>query len=411
MFVRKPVLDRHPVQNTLVAVALGIAIFMLTPQISPVLSKTETLSFFRSSDAAPETDEVSVGFLPPDYKAKRRPAPVKAKGILMTGYTAGGSRFESLLKLVRDTELNTVVIDIKDERGEISWVPRSAPARMAAAGLPKIIDPAATIRRLHRAGVYVIGRIVSFKDPILAAARPDLALQDTQGGIWKDSKGNGWLDPYSTEAQDYVIALGVEAVELGFDEVQLDYIRFPSDGDMTTAYSRYKDDRPAYEVIRHFVARSHDQIVPRGAYISADLFGLVALVSDDLGIGQKLELIARHVDYVSLMLYPSHFNKPEYGIADPESEPYRTVQVSLRDAKRRIAGTGAKLRPWLQDFTLQTPYTPAEVYAQIKATEDEDIGEWLLWNARNRYTVDALRPAPGSKVPPPTTEEDDLVSR
>jgi hypothetical protein len=412
MFVRKPVLDRHPVQNTLVAVALGIAIFMLTPQVSPVLSKTETLSFFRTNKAAPTTNDLSVAPLPADFKARRRPAPVRAKGILMTGYTAGGSRFSSLLRLIRDTELNTVVIDIKDERGEISWVPRSAQARMAAAGLPKIVDPAATIRRLHRAGVYVIGRIVSFKDPILAAARPDLALQDTQGGIWHDLKGNGWLDPYSTEAQDYVISLGVEAVELGFDEIQYDYIRFPSDGDMTRAYSRYKDDRPAYKVIENFVARAHDQIVPRGAYISADLFGLVALVSDDLGIGQKLELIARHVDYVSLMLYPSHFHKPEYGIADPEKEPYRIVQVSLRDAKRRIAGTGAQLRPWLQDFTLPggVPYTPAEVYAQIKATEDEGVGQWLLWNARNRYTVDALRPAPGSKGPPPQADNT-LVSR
>jgi hypothetical protein len=174
-------------------------------------------------------------------------------------------------------------------------------------------------------------------------------------------------------------------------------------------WASHKDERPPYEAIRQFFARARSQIVPRGAYISSDLFGLVALVLDDLGIGQKLELIAREVDYVSLMLYPSHYHKPEYGIPDPEKEPYRTVYVSLRDAKQRIAGTHAKLRPWLQDFSLRVPYTPAEVRAQIQSVEDQGIDEWILWNARNRYTEDALRPAPGARLPPP--EEDSLTSR
>jgi hypothetical protein len=335
---------------------------------------------------------------------------MKVKGILMTGYTAGGSRFNELLELLRRTELNTVVIDIKDERGEISWIPRSRQARMAVAGLPKIVNPASTIRRLKRAGVYVIGRLVTFQDNYLTRVRPDLAIQDLRGGIWKSAKGLGWLDPYSIQAQDYNIALALEAIELGFDEIQFDYVRFPTDGDTTKMWSRYKDERAPHDAIRQFLARARAQIVPRGAYISADLFGLVALVVDDLGIGQKLELIAREVDYVSLMLYPSHYNKPEYGIADPEKEPYNTVSVSLRDAKERIAGTRAKLRPWLQDFTLRVPYTPAEVRAQIQAVEDSGAGEWMLWNARNRYTEDALRPAPGAKVPPPEAS-DSLVSR
>jgi hypothetical protein len=140
--------------------------------------------------------------------------------------------------------------------------------------------------------------------------------------------------------------------------------------------------------------------------MSSDMFGLTALVSDDLGIGQKLELMARQVDYVSLMLYPSHFNKPEYGIPDPEKEPDRTVSLSLRDAKRRIAGTGAKLRPWLQDFSLAVPYTPREVRLQIDAAEHLGVHQWLLWNATNRYTEDALR-ATGDRPPP---EPDSSVS-
>jgi hypothetical protein len=403
MFPRKPLLDRRPVQNGLVAVALGVAVFMLAPPVSPMWAEDTPIPFL-----APHRESTLT------FKPIPRRKPVKVKGILLTGYTAGGSRFDDLAigrnSLIGRTELNAVVIDIKDERGEISWIPRSAQARMAGAGIPKILDPAATVRRLKRNGIYVIGRIVTFQDPIMARVRPDLAIRDRRGGVWRSYKGLSWLDPYSLEAQDYAISLAVEAVQLGFDEIQFDYVRFPSDGDTSKMWSRFKDERPPHEAIQQFLARARSQIVPRGAYISADLFGLVALVLDDLGIGQKIELIAREVDYVSLMLYPSHYNKPEYGIPDPEREPYRTVAVSLQDAKDRIAGTRAKLRPWLQDFTLRVPYTPAEVRAQIQAVEDAGIDEWILWNARNRYTEDALRPAPGARVPPPETDSG-LVSR
>ena len=408
MLLRRPVLDRHPVQNGLVAIALGITVFMLAPPVSPMWGEESIFPFLTQRN--PDTlSSFTIAPLPEDFEPKRRRTPVKVKGILMSGYTAGGSRFTELLELLERTELNAAVIDIKDERGEISWIPRSRQARMAGAGLPKMADPAATIRRLKRAGEYVIGRIVTFQDSIMASVRPDLAIQDLRGGVWKSTKGLSWLDPYSIQAQDYNIALAIEAVELGFDEIQFDYVRFPTDGDTAKMWSRFKDERAPHDAISQFLARAREQIVPRGAYLSADLFGLVALVIDDLGIGQKLELIAREVDYVSLMLYPSHYNKPEYGIPDPEREPYATVAVSLRDAKERIAGTKAKLRPWLQDFTLRVPYTPAEVRAQIQAAEDTGVGEWILWNARNRYTEDALRPAPGAKVPPP--EADSLVSR
>ncbi|HYZ91960.1 MAG TPA: putative glycoside hydrolase [Actinomycetota bacterium] len=409
MVLRQPILNRHAVQNSLVAIALGITLFMAVPPVSPLFAENSVLPFLAPKHESTLTS-FKVGPLPPDFEPVRRPKPVKVKGILMTGYTAGGSRFDDLLALLKRTELNTAVIDVKDERGEISWIPRSEQARMAGAGYPKILDPAATIRRLHRAGVYVIGRIVTFQDSIMSSVRPDLAIQDLKGGPWKSYKGLSWLDPYSIQAQDYNISLAVEAVELGFDEIQFDYVRFPSDGDTGSMWSRYKDERAPHDTIRQFLARARGQLVPRGAYISADLFGLAALVSDDLGIGQKLELIAREVDYVSLMLYPSHYNKPEYGIPDPEREPYKTVAVSLRDAKRRIAGTRAKLRPWLQDFTLRVPYTPAEVRAQIQAANDNGIDEWILWNARSRYTEDALRPAPGAKVPPPEAG-DSLISR
>jgi hypothetical protein len=409
MLARRPLFERRGFQNVVISAALAVAAYMLAPPLSPVLSRSEGLPFFGSSDNE-QAELLTVGPLPDDFEPIPRPRPTKVKGILMTGYTAGGSRFDDLVELVDRTELNTVVIDIKDERGEISWIPRSQQARMAGAGLPKIVDPQRTIAQLKAKDIYVIGRIVTFQDSYLSKARPDLAIQSLDGGLWRNRKDLSWLDPYSKEAQDYVISLAIEAIQLGFDEIQFDYIRFPTDGDATKMWFQHKDERLPHDVISDFLAKARAQIVPRGAYLSTDLFGLVALVSDDLGIGQRLELIARQVDYISLMLYPSHYNLGEYGIPDPEKEPYKTVSVSLKDALERIKGTKAKLRPWLQDFTLRVPYTPAEVRQQIEAAEDLGIDEWLLWNARNRYTEDALKPAPGAKLPPPDADES-IVNR
>src|SRR5688572_15106412 len=407
MVGRRPLLERRSVQNVLIVVALAIAAYMLAPPFSPVLSRVEGLRFISSEPSEPQ-QILSVGPLPEDFEPVRRPPPVEAKGILLTGYTAGGSRFDELVAMIDRTELNAVVIDIKDERGEISWTPRSPQAAMAAAGRPKILDPEKTIRQLHSKDIYVIGRIVTFQDDYLPRARPDVAARDAGGGLWENHKSLTWLDPYSTEAQDYAISLAIEAIELGFDEIQFDYIRFPTDGDTTKMWLSHKDERLPHDVIADFLERAREQIVPRGAYLSVDLFGLVALVSDDLGIGQRIEMIAEHVDYISLMLYPSHYNKGEYGIPDPEREPNKTVSLSLADAKRRLEGTGAKLRPWLQDFSLAVPYTPVEVRAQIDAVEDAGINEWLLWNARNRYTEDAIRSVTSK---PPPDEEDNLVNR
>ncbi len=387
---------RPAFERILILVALGIAAIMLLPFTSPLLSSD--LPFSREREIAPPTVDVAplhftAATLPLAAEEVERPPAPDARGLLMTGYTAGGARFETLLDMIRRTELNAVVIDIKDESGEVSWLPEREWGNLAGAGRRKIRDPAALIESLRREDIYVIGRIVTFQDPILAEARPDLAVQDTKGGIWRTTKGIGWGDPFSEEVQRYNIELAIEALELGFQEIQYDYVRFPSDGDLNRAWFRHRDLRPETRVIQQFLARARSEIVPRGGYISADLFGLVTLATDDMGIGQRLDMIAQEVDYVSLMLYPSHYAKPEYGISDPEADPYQTISLSVKDAKRRIAGTRAKLRPWIQDFSLKVRYTPKEVRAQIQALEDEGITEWLLWNAGNRYTEDALRPA------------------
>jgi len=391
------------IQKSLVAVALVIAAVMLLPTTSPVFTPDGPVARVADRLAIPGAEDAegrspAVDALLPDAtggasEVRERPDVPAVKGILMTGYTVGGERFEQLLGLIGRTELNAVVIDIKDEAGELSWLPQRERAAMAGAGRRKIPDPAAEIKRLKDAGAYVIGRVVTFQDPVLAEARPDLAVADARGGTWKTEKGLGWVDPYSPEVWAYVIDVAKEAVDVGFDEIQFDYVRFATDGDVGRIWYPHRDARPPTEVIRSFLAAARRELHASGANVSIDLFGLVTLVTDDLGIGQRIEILAREVDYVSPMLYPSHYEAGNYELPDPEAEPAKTVALSLRDAKRRMAGSGAKLRPWLQDFSLRIGYSPAHVRAQIDAAESEGVHEWLLWNAGNRYSEDALRPA------------------
>ncbi len=388
-------------QRALVLVAAAISVVMLLPPISPLFSRWSFSMPFSGSGAAEQpgvivSEPVKAALPFPDEETdpeepQERPSPTKAKGLVASGYTAGGSRFDDLIDMIERTELNAVVIDIKDEAGEISWVPETPRLRLAGAGRPKIDDPEEVIGELRDRDIYVIGRIVSHQDPILAEARPDLAVQDTHGGIWRNRHDLGWVDPYSPEVRTYLFDLAKEAVSLGFDEIQFDYIRFPSDGDISRIWYPHQDLRTREQVIKGFFEEAREELVPMGAYISADLFGFVTIANDDQGIGQRIHQIAEEVDYLSLMIYPSHYTPGNYGLDDPESSPYELIRQSLIDAQERIEGTRAKLRPWLQDFSLRVRYGPAEVRAQIRAAEELGVDEWLLWNAGNYYTEEALR--------------------
>src|SRR5581483_5490568 len=302
MFVRRPFFDRHSVQNTFVVAALVICVIMLVPSLSPVLGDAQVVKALRSSrpwralgalGRTPVTGipQATFGTIPVAKAAKRR-APVQVRGVLLNGYTAGGTRLGDLLDLVKRTELNAVVIDVKDERGEISWIPRTPMAKLAAAGVPKILDPKAMVARLHRAGVYAIGRVVAFRDPKLATARPDLALQDTRGGPWRSTNGVLWTDPYSSEVQDYNIAVAVEAVEDGFDEIQFDYTQFPTDGDTARVWPRYADGRARPLVLANFLARARSQIDGRGRYTSVTAFGDTVITDAHPAAAQDLRLMA-----------------------------------------------------------------------------------------------------------------------
>ena len=335
--------------------------------------------------------------------AKRAPARVHVRGIYLTGYTAGHrERFEELLRLVDETELNAMVIDIKDDWGKITYRSDVADAVAAGAVEGKIQDIDQLLRTLRQKNIYPIARIVTFKDPAIVRTRPELAVRNTAGEIWRDRTGAAWLDPYNRETWEYNLAIAREAALKGFREIQFDYVRFPSDGPVRTiVYPKY-DGRGRADVIADFLTYAHKELEPYHVFVSADIFGLITSVSDDQGIGQVLEKLAGGVDYLSPMVYPSHYALGTFGLPDPDAAPYETVFRSLADAARRL-GEDRKLilRPWLQDFSLRNRYGPGEIKSQIRAVEDLGLKEWLLWNAANDYSEEGLRKAPADTRPGP----------
>jgi len=327
---------------------------------------------------------------------------VHGKGIYLTGYTAGmESRVNELLKLSDETEINAMVIDIKDDRGEISYESNVPLAKETGAGRKKIKDLDALLHTLHQHNIFPIARIVVFKDPIVSSKRSDLAVHNKNGGVWKDRKGLSWLDPYNKENWNYIADLAKEAVEKGFKEIQLDYIRFPSDGATVNAIYPAQNEWDRAQTIEEFLAFMRKEMEPYEVPLSVDIFGLTTSVTEgDMGIGQKIVGMSEQVDYICPMVYPSHYIPGNFGLKNPDRQPYETVFYSLKNAKERVGHTGVKIRPWLQDFSLQSVYTAEEVRAQIKATYDNNIQEWILWNAGNRYTRAALEPEKTREVGP-----------
>ncbi len=317
--------------------------------------------------------------------------PVQAKGVHVSIWVAADTKlYKGIIDMVTRTELNSVEIDLKDESGRVGYDTSYPLARLVESGTSKGgIDMQRAMDKMWFNDIYSIGRIVCFKDPILAKKRPDLAVRTPDGSLW----GNGqWLDPYSKEVWDYDIGIAKEAAKLGFKEIQFDYVRFPSDGNTTTCRYPSQDSRVPEDVIADFLKYARDELHPLGVVVSADVFGLTASDQGSMGIGQNISKMAQYLDYLSPMVYPSHYNTGEYNIANPEANPHDIVYMSLEDFKKKLEGTNCKLRPWLQDFTLKLPYGATEVLAQIKACYDCGVDEWLLWDAECTFTESALQP-------------------
>lgn len=319
----------------------------------------------------------------------------EARGAHVSIYMAASdSDTGKLLDLVARTELNALEIDLKDEAGMVGFA-LDYPLARQANSTSDLIKMDGLVDRLRYRDVYSICRVVSFKDPKLAKARPDLAVHDRSGAPW----GKGfWMDPYSTEVWDYNVAVAVAAAKAGFNEVQFDYVRFPSDSDTTTCVYPHQDGRSPKEVISGFLSYAREKLAPYNVFISADLFGLTASSQGEMGIGQNVPSVAQQTDYISPMVYPSHYHLGEYNIKVPENNPADTVYRSLMDFKKQTAGTGSSLRPWLQDFSLKVTYTPDMVRAQIDATEKAGVHEWLLWDPNCTYSESALKPKKATRA-------------
>ncbi len=331
----------------------------------------------------------------PAPKAKKT-EPVRA--LYISGWTAGGKeRWSQLLSLVDKSELNAVVVDVKED-GMISYDTDLALARSVGAHKKQIRNIDDKLAELKKRNIFAIARITCFRDKLVPKKRPDLAIQRPDGVPWRDNAGHLWLDPYSKENWDYNVDLAIDAAKHGFNEIQWDYVRFPSEGRERAMRfpAKSKDDkRSEARVIAAFLQYAREKLRPHNVLVSADVFGLTtsARPDYDLGIGQKLELMAPHLDYVCPMVYPSHYRRGDYGIPHPNASPYRTVLRALKDGNKKLAKSDCKMRPWLQDFSLGgVRYGERQVRAQIQAARDNGIQEYLLWNAANRYTSAALYP-------------------
>ena len=342
-----------------------------------------------------------------DFDNVRFLRPDNVRGLYVSAWAAGSSRrMDELIQIAATTEVNALVIDIKDATGFISHRTDVALAReIGADGEIRIRDLPGLLDRLDEAGVYPIARIVVVKDPLLAAARPQTAVQDTSGGVWMDSKEIIWQNLFDEELWDYNVALAREVAEMGFPEIQWDYIRFPDApaSDMARAVFPGGEGRSRVDAVRGFLRHAQDELSDLPVRSTADVFGVTTTFRRDVGIGQLWETFIDVVDVALPMVYPSHYWEGSFGYSTPNAYPYEIVYSALRDALRRsngVEGAGST-RPWLQDFTLGSPaYGDAEVRAQIQATYDAGVSEWILWNPSTRYSIGALEPVGGFEADP-----------
>lgn len=330
---------------------------------------------------------------------------VKVRGIYISGPMAGSTElFQNILDSAAGTEINTVVIDFKDDQGRITCPVDSPVASEIGACRPYVQDMKGLIASLKERGLYVIARVVAFRDPWLAEKKPEWSLHLADGSLYRDRQGMAWVDPYRKEVWDYLVEVGTEAKEAGFDEVQFDYIRFSTEGTMRDVVfdEVVTGGRSKTDVITEFVKYAYENLASQGLFVSADVFGtIIGSDIDAQAVGQVYTEMAKHLDYICPMIYPSHYGPGNFGLEHPDTMPYETVLEALKKSQTVMdqaaeadghVSSQAIVRPWLQDFTASylgegnyIPYGYNEVQRQIQAVKDAGYDEWMLWSAANRY--------------------------
>lgn len=321
--------------------------------------------------------------------------PIRA--LYLTSGIAASKRFEHFLGLLETTEVNALVIDLKDANGRLAFRPNSEKLKALTPKHPTLTDLPDRVARIHERSGYAIARYPVFQDTWFAERAPKEALKNAEGKIWRDGIGGAWLDPTSRRTWEYAVDLAREATALGFDEVNLDYIRFPSDGPGFTRirYPYWNGKTTKRTIIQSFAEYFDAEVRMSGIRTSADLFGLVFWAKGDLGIGQQLEDLAPHFDVLAPMVYPSHYRRGFLGKANPARFPYEVIRATLDRGRERLeklpADVRPTVRPWLQNFNLGAPYGAREVQREQQASADAETAGWMLWNPRGRYSEGALR--------------------
>ena len=332
--------------------------------------------------------------VPPPVTVTHEKTPDIIKGIYMSECVVGTPNFrEKLVALINQTELNAVVIDIKDSTGKISFPTDNPVLKDSVSTACGAKDMSAFIAYLHQNNIYVIGRVTTFQDLWFTKTHPELAVKTKAGAVWRDTKGQSFIDVGAKPFWDYIVALGKESYATGFDELNFDYIRFPSDGDLADTDYTFDEGKTKAEMVKEFSAYLHDQLKPTGVILSADLFGMTTTATNDMGIGQVLVDELPNFDFIDPMVYPSHFGPGWGGFKNPAEHPTEIIKITMDSAIARAKSINQdplKIRPWLQDFSLGAVYNAAMVDDQIKATTDAGLTSWLLWSAANTYTADAL---------------------
>lgn len=347
--------------------------------------------------------------------AKSPHKPDKLRGVYFPSNCLKGRSFEGIVHYMEAAGLNLAVLHAKDPRGRLFW--NSGYSRAVDIGAPTRNTPLEkAVHILKQKGIWTVAKLDVFQDSLLASNHTEMSVMDsTTGELWADRKGLHWANPYDRRVWEYTIDLCLELIDLGIDEIQFDYVRFPSDGNLSAIeYPIILESTTQAECIGRFLAYANSRLKPLGAIISVDIFGLTAWKTEDFGVGQVLEKIAPHVDVLCPMLYPSHFPDNFLSLKKPGQYPHKIMKLSLEEMKKR---TTKEIRPWIQGFW----YTPAEINAQLNGTEESGIQNWTVWNPTGRYdrTFSALEENMGFQFPEPefypTLEElrdrDDLVAQ
>jgi hypothetical protein len=322
--------------------------------------------------------------------------PASVKALYMSGWVAGSENFRnSLVKIVDETELNAVVIDIKDSTGRLSFSIDDPEITKIGSAENRIKNVRALTNLLHSKNIYIIGRISVFQDPYLTKVKPEWAVKKvSDGGVWKDRKGLSFLDPTNKNVHDYVLSIALHSYALGFDEINLDYIRYPSDGNIKDINYNLASGATRSDNIEKFFKYFSTEIKKENNIpLSGDLFGLTTEGKDDMGIGQVWEKALPYFDYLCPMIYPSHYPSGYAGYKSPAAYPYEVIDRALKSAILKTTTIGqpiSKIRPWLQDFDMGATYTKEMVRKQIQATYDNGLDSWMLWDPSNKYTPTAL---------------------